>query len=315
MKLLTASLFSVALCAGAWAQTNDAKSAESTAEAKPAAKAAASDKAKPAAEAKPADKAKPAAEAGKTAVEDVVDAAFAEPAEKEQKPEPSKDGLDSLAKRAGYAFGLNIGTNIKAQQIELDMTSMIQGLKDGISGDEPKMDQQAVQMAMIELQQYVQKQQMERAQVQGGKNTAEGTAFLEKNKTAEGVKTTESGLQYKVIEAGKGESPKPTDVVTVHYVGKLIDGTEFDSSYKRNQPATFPVNGVIPGWTEALQLMKPGAKFKLFIPSDLAYGPQGAGDVIAPNATLIFDVELVSIQAGGEAGVPAGHSADDGHNH
>lgn len=300
MKLLTASLFSMALCAGAWAQNTETNTAEPKAQETAAVKAESTDKETQ----KPVEK---------TAVEALVEAADA--ADTTNAP---TDKLDSLAKRAGYAFGLNIGSNIKAQQIELDVAAMVDGLKAGISGSEPKMDQQAVQMAMVELQQYVQNQQMERAKVEGGKNKTEGTAFLEKNKTQEGVKTTASGLQYKVIAAGEGEAPKATDVVTVHYTGTLIDGTEFDSSYKRNQPATFPVNGVIAGWTEALQLMKPGAKFKLFIPANLAYGEDGAGDVIAPHATLIFDVELVSVKAGDAAGAqatPAGHSANDGHNH
>jgi FKBP-type peptidyl-prolyl cis-trans isomerase FklB len=128
------------------------------------------------------------------------------------------------------------------------------------------------------------------------KNKAEGEAFLAENKKKEGVKTTPSGLQYKVIKPGKGKKPKSSDTVTVNYRGTLIDGTEFDSSYKRGQPATFQVSGVIPGWTEALQLMEEGAKWQLFIPSNLAYGERGAGGVIGPNATLIFEVELISIQ-------------------
>jgi FKBP-type peptidyl-prolyl cis-trans isomerase FklB len=128
------------------------------------------------------------------------------------------------------------------------------------------------------------------------KNKAEGEAFLAENKKKEGVKTTASGLQYKVIKPGKGKKPKSSDTVTVNYRGTLIDGTEFDSSYKRGQPATFQVSGVIPGWTEGLQLMEEGAKWQLFIPSNLAYGERGAGGVIGPNATLIFEVELLSIQ-------------------
>lgn len=126
-------------------------------------------------------------------------------------------------------------------------------------------------------------------------NLEEGEAFLEENKTKEGVVTLDSGLQYKIIEPGQGESPTPSDVVTVHYAGRLLDGTEFDSSYKRNEPISFPVTGVIPGWTEALQLMKKGAKWELYIPSHLAYGPQGGGP-IPPNATLLFDVELIDFE-------------------
>jgi len=130
----------------------------------------------------------------------------------------------------------------------------------------------------------------------GEKNRKEGEAFLAANKKKEGVKTLASGLQYKVIKPGTGKKPKSTDTVTTHYRGTLIDGTEFDSSYNRGQPATFPVHGVIPGWTEALQLMEEGAKWQLFIPSKLGYGERGAGQAIGPNATLIFEVELVSVQ-------------------
>lgn len=226
--------------------------------------------------------------------------------------------LDTLAKRAGYAFGLSIGKNLKQQQIDVDLETLVKGLRDGMAADgKPLMDDQAVQMTMMEMEQAFQNQQMERAREAATKNRSEGQTFLEKNKAAEGVKTTASGLQYKVLKEGKGDAPKPTDLVTVHYVGTLLDGSEFDSSYKRNQPATFPVNGVIAGWTEALQLMKPGAKYRLFIPSELAYGEQGAGNVIGPNAVLQFDVELISVQPAPQGGsnLPPGHGADDGHNH
>ena len=138
--------------------------------------------------------------------------------------------------------------------------------------------------------------QQEMAKKLGEKNKAEGEAFLAENKKKEGVITLPSGLQYKVIKAGTGKKPKATDTVTVHYQGTLIDGKEFDSSYRRGQPVTFPVNGVIPGWTEALQLMEEGAKWQIFIPSSLAYGDRGAGRDIGPHATLIFEIELVSIQ-------------------
>jgi FKBP-type peptidyl-prolyl cis-trans isomerase FklB len=141
-----------------------------------------------------------------------------------------------------------------------------------------------------------QKEMMAKQSEVAKKNRAEGEAFLAENKKKEGVKTLPSGLQYKVIKAGTGKKPKSTDTVTVHYRGALINGAEFDSSFKRGQPATFLVSKVIPGWTEALQLMEVGAKWQLFIPSSLAYGEQGAGSDIGPNATLIFEVELVSIQ-------------------
>jgi FKBP-type peptidyl-prolyl cis-trans isomerase FklB len=160
------------------------------------------------------------------------------------------------------------------------------------------MTDEEVKTAISGLQKDLQAKQQERAKVQGEKNKKEGEAFLAQNKTKAGVKTLPSGLQYKVITEGKGKTPKANDTVTVQYKGTLIDGTEFDSSYKRGQPATFPVNGVIKGWTEALQLMKEGSKWQLFIPADLAYGASGTpGGPIGPNAVLIFDVELVSIKA------------------
>jgi len=134
------------------------------------------------------------------------------------------------------------------------------------------------------------------AKEMGEKNLKEGEAFLQENAKREGVVALPSGLQYEVIEEGTGKSPKPGDEVTVHYRGTLVDGTVFDSSYERGEPVTFPVEGVIPGWTEALQLMKEGAKWKLFIPPSLAYGERGAGQVIGPNATLLFEVELISVQ-------------------
>ena len=148
----------------------------------------------------------------------------------------------------------------------------------------------AFQKEMVAKQEQVNKEA-------GAKNAAAGQKFLADNKTKEGVKTTASGLQYKVMKEGSGATPKTTDTVTVNYRGTLIDGTEFDSSYKRNEPISFPVTGVIPGWTEALQLMKVGSKYQVFIPANLAYGAQGAGQVIGPNSTLIFDVELLGVQA------------------
>jgi FKBP-type peptidyl-prolyl cis-trans isomerase FklB len=151
------------------------------------------------------------------------------------------------------------------------------------------------------------KKQEEAMKKAAEKNKKDGAAFLAENKKKEGVVTLPSGLQYKIITQGTGNTPKATDTVTVNYRGSLVDGTEFDSSYKRGQPATFPVNGVIKGWTEALQLMKEGAKWQLFIPSDLAYGEKGAGNVIGPNATLIFDVELISAKEASQES-PEGHN-------
>jgi FKBP-type peptidyl-prolyl cis-trans isomerase FklB len=149
---------------------------------------------------------------------------------------------------------------------------------------------------MAAFQKEMMAKQQELAKRLGEKNKKEGEAFLSENRKKEGIKALPSGLQYKVVKAGTGKKPKSTDTVTTHYRGTLIDGTEFDSSYRRGQPASFPVSGVIPGWTEALQLMEEGAKWQLFIPPNLAYGERGAGSQIGPNATLIFEIELISIQ-------------------
>lgn len=205
---------------------------------------------------------------------------------------PLKDQKD----KASYSIGHDIGNTFKKQNVDLNLDALISGLKDALAGKEalPKEERDktlaAFQKELIEKQTAATK-------AAGEKNATEGEKFLAENKTKDGVKTTASGLQYKVLKEGTGESPKATDMVVTHYKGTLLDGTEFDSSYKRNEPATFPVNRVIAGWTEALQLMKPGSKYQLFIPSKLGYGERGAGRDIGPNSTLIFEVELVSIKA------------------
>ena len=158
------------------------------------------------------------------------------------------------------------------------------------------LSEEEMRTVMTAFQKEMAAKQAEMMKSQGEKNKKEGEAFLAENKKKEGVKTLASGLQYKVIKEGTGKTPKATDKVSTHYQGTLIDGTEFDSSYKRGEPATFPVNGVIPGWTEALQLMKVGSKWQLFVPSKLAYGEKGAGPIIGPNAVLIFTVELLAIK-------------------
>lgn len=204
---------------------------------------------------------------------------------------PLKDQKD----KASYSIGHDIGNTFKKQNVDLNLDALITGLKDALAGKEalPKEERDktlaAFQKELIEKQTAASK-------AAGEKNAAEGEKFLEENKKKDGVKTTASGLQYKILKEGAGESPKATDMVITHYKGTLLDGTEFDSSYKRNEPATFPVNRVIPGWTEALQLMKPGSKYQLFIPSKLGYGERGAGRDIGPNSTLIFEVELVGIK-------------------
>jgi FKBP-type peptidyl-prolyl cis-trans isomerase FklB len=200
--------------------------------------------------------------------------------------------LKSQKEKVSYIIGMDIGMNLKKQTIDIDPTILARGMKDALSGAKPLLTEQEIQETMVAFQKEMMAKQSEVAK----KNKAEGEAFLTENKKKEGVKTLPSGLQYKVIKAGTGKKPKSTDTVTAHYRGTLISGKEFDSSYKRGQPASFPVSGVIPGWTEALQLMEVGAKWQLFIPSNLAYGEQGGGRDIGPNATLIFEVELVSIQ-------------------
>jgi FKBP-type peptidyl-prolyl cis-trans isomerase FklB len=210
-------------------------------------------------------------------------------AEEKAPPKTQKD-------KVSYSIGLDIGKNLKEQSVEVNPDYLAKGLKDSLSGEKSLLTDEEIREAMTAFQAEMQAKQEARMKDQGEKNKIEGEAFLAENKKKQGVVTLPSGLQYKVVKQGAGKSPKPTDTVTTHYRGTLIDGTEFDSSYKRNEPVSFPVNGVIKGWTEALQLMKAGSKWELYIPSNLAYGEQGAGNVIGPNATLIFEVELISVK-------------------
>ena len=207
-----------------------------------------------------------------------------------------KPQLKDQKDKASYSIGYDIGETFKKQKIELNADAMISGLKEALAGKEAAISKEEREKTLQAFQKEMMEKQIAASKEAATKNQAEGEKFLEENKKKDGVKTTASGLQYKVIKEGTGASPKETDTVVTNYRGTLIDGTEFDSSYKRNEPASFPVNRVIKGWTEALQLMKPGAKYQLFIPSSLAYGERGAGQLIGPNATLIFDVELLSIK-------------------
>jgi FKBP-type peptidyl-prolyl cis-trans isomerase FklB len=209
-----------------------------------------------------------------------------------QEPKGLKDQKEKLS----YVIGVDIGKALEKQGVQIDPEIVAKGLKDGFSGGKLLMNDQEIQETMTAFQKEMRVKQEAALKQAGEKNKKEGEAFLTENKAKEGVKTLPSGLQYKVIKAGSGKKPKATDTVVTHYKGTLLDGTEFDSSYRRNQPATFKVNGVIRGWTEALQLMEEGAKWILYVPSALAYGERGAGGQIGPNATLIFEVELVSIQ-------------------
>ena len=209
--------------------------------------------------------------------------------------------LKTQKDKVSYSIGLDIGKNFKKQSMDIDPDLLARGLKDAMAGGKTLLTEEEVRTIMPAFQKEMQAKAEARAKELGDKNMKEGETFLAENKKKEGVVTLPSNLQYKVITAGNGERPKSSDTVTTHYRGTLIDGTEFDSSHKRGQPASFPVTGVIAGWTEALQLMPVGSKWQLFVPSNLAYGPRGAGQMIGPNATLIFEVELLSIQAGEKA--------------
>lgn len=197
------------------------------------------------------------------------------------------------ASRQSYALGYQLGRDLKGADLRGD--AITQGLKDGSSGAPPKLTDQQMQEALAALDQRIASERARAQTAELEKSLAAGNAYRAENAKKPGVQTTASGLQYKVVKAGTGRTPAASDTVTVNYRGTLVDGTEFDSSYKRGEPATFPVAGVIPGWTEALQLMKEGAQYQLVIPPELAYGERGAGGVIPPGATLVFDVELISV--------------------
>lgn len=208
--------------------------------------------------------------------------------------------LKTRKEKFSYALGMNIGNglgqNLKRQSVDFDPTLVAQGLKDAISGGKTRLTIEEAQAVMKEVQAEVQKEQQDKMKEVGDKNKSAGDAFLAGNKEKEGVVTLPSGLQYKIVTEGSGPKPTAGDTVVCNYRGTLTDGKEFDSSYKRGQPATFPVSGVIKGWTEALQLMPVGSKWELYVPPSLAYGERGAGADIGPNAALIFEVELISIQ-------------------
>jgi FKBP-type peptidyl-prolyl cis-trans isomerase FklB len=204
--------------------------------------------------------------------------------------------LQTQKEKQSYSIGSDIGKRLRAQSIDVDADAFTQGMKDALSGGKMLMTEEEIKETLSALQKDLMEKQAEKTKILGEKNKKEGETFLAENKKKEGVITLPSGLQYKVIKDGTGKQPSADSTVETNYRGTLVDGTEFDSSYKRGQPATFPVNGVIKGWTEALQLMKEGSKWELFVPASLAYGERGAGNVIGPNATLIFEVELISVK-------------------
>ena len=209
-------------------------------------------------------------------------------AEAQEKP-------STMEEQASYGIGYNLGRTMRDQGIGVDLTFIRQGVTDGFEGGDALLSPEEMQAAITQLQQEVQARMAQQQEAQGGVNQEQGKAFLAENGGRDGVTTTASGLQYEVMEAGSGEKPSATSKVTVHYKGTLIDGTLFDSSIDRGEPVQFPLNQVIAAWTEGVQLMPVGAKYKFFVPSELGYGASGAGAQIGPHATLIFEVELISI--------------------
>lgn len=207
----------------------------------------------------------------------------------------AQDKPAAPADPASYVIGTNIAQNMKSQGVEVNLDSLLSGMKDVLEGKGSKISQAEAQEIMTKFQADMQAKQAAKAEASSKTNADEGKAYLEKNGKAEGVKTTASGLQYSVIKDGTGAKPKATDKVKVHYHGTLLNGTVFDSSVERGEPVTFPLDGVIKGWTEGVQLMPVGSKFKFVIPSELAYGARGTGSDIGPNSTLIFEVELLEI--------------------
>ncbi|MEW6167584.1 MAG: FKBP-type peptidyl-prolyl cis-trans isomerase [Pseudomonadota bacterium] len=208
--------------------------------------------------------------------------------------------LETDAQKFGYAIGVDLGKSLQPVKDDVDIAALKAGLDDAFAGTTPKLDDAAREEIKNTVARKMQERQKAERSAQAEKAKQEGQAFLAENAKREGVKTTASGLQYEVLQEGEGKKPTAEDRVTVHYKGTLISGEEFDSSYARGQPVTFPLSNVIPGWTEGVQLMSPGAKYKFYIPSDLAYGERGAGVKIGPNETLIFEVELLSVNDEGE---------------
>ena len=227
----------------------------------------------------------------------------------EEASKPSADAsvaaagsLESEIQKVSYIMGTNIGSQIKGEAFEVDIPSLTLGLSDAVAGNEPKLSEAEVKAVIEAFQAKVMAEQEASAKLVAETNIKEGETFLAENAKKEGVVVLESGLQYKILTAGTGAIPTPENTVEVHYKGTLLDGTEFDSSFKRGVPAQFGVTQVIPGWVEALQLMKEGAKWELYVPAGLAYGPGGTGGLIGPNQTLIFEVELLKASVDAAAG-------------
>src|SRR5882762_1826465 len=222
--------------------------------------------------------------------------ASASPKTAAPKAVPAPVALTTEKDKTSYAIGVDLGNKLKSQAIEVDTAILMRGMKDAVAGSKPLMTDEDMRTTLGALSAQIRQKQTAMVKVLTDKNKSEGDAFLTENKSKEGIVTLPSGLQYKILKAGDGPKPAATDSVVCNYKGTLLNGKEFDSSYKRGQPATFAVSGVIKGWTEALQLMPVGSKWQLFVPPDLAYGERGAGADIQPDSTLIFEVELMSIQ-------------------
>lgn len=224
-------------------------------------------------------------------------------AQDDQLPAPAADGVPApegeadarFNEKVGYCIGLDLGQRLKSDDAPIDLAAIVAGLRDGLSGAQPQLTDEQITAVMDRFQQVMQKKAESKMAQEAQENLARGEKFLAENRTKEGVQETKSGLQYRVIEEGDGATPGPRDTVRCHYEGTLISGDVFDSSYKRGQPAEFPVGGVIEGWTEALQMMKTGAKWEVFLPAKIAYGLRGAPGAIGPNETLVFTIELLDI--------------------
>lgn len=214
-----------------------------------------------------------------------------------QTPSADTSALTTDKERESYAMGMYFGTGWKSHGVDVDLDTLIRGIKDSEAGRTNLMTPDQMRSELMQLQRSIMANQQKEQAQQGQQNEQEGEAFLAHNKTQPGVVTLPDGLQYKVITDGSGATPGPNDIVTVNYQGTFVNGKEFDSSYKRGRPAEFPVTGVIPGWTEALEKMKVGSKWEVYVPSSLAYGPNGRQPLVGPNETLIFEVELLGVKA------------------
>ncbi|MCH9829635.1 MAG: FKBP-type peptidyl-prolyl cis-trans isomerase [Gammaproteobacteria bacterium] len=208
----------------------------------------------------------------------------------------SSDTLETDQQKLGYALGHDLARSLENAKDEIDTAALKRGIDDAFSGQEPLMDEKSREEVKTAVAKRLQEQAVKKHDEEAQANLDKGEAFLAENAKKDGVMTTDSGLQYEVMTAGEGDNPTAQDKVTVNYKGTLIDGTVFDSSYDRGEPVTFPLSNVIKGWTEGVQLMKPGAKYKFFIPSELAYGERGAGGRIGPNEALVFEVELLEVE-------------------